>query len=299
MPKQKDILTIENLAQYERVINLDDKPYDINMMVMPGTLEDKHKYLTSIPAVRRQFHLLVIFLGGEHDVHLNTDHCELRKNDLMIVPEDMLFAADRVRDCIGYCTHFKTDFIQPLLSRPIGIEFPFLQLDAEHIINISDEESELIQHAFKEILQEYQRFSYEKDHVLRNYILVLLHRIREIYNRHAKEQEKHLSRADQLAAQFKHLVEKHFRQQRAVWAYAKIMNITPKYLSNVVTSSTGRRPLEIIHDILFLEAKAVLRSTDKTVTEIAHDLLFDDQAHFSHFIKKRTGMTPLELRKTL
>jgi AraC-like DNA-binding protein len=51
--------------------------------------------------------------------------------------------------------------------------------------------------------------------------------------------------------------------------------------------------------MLFLEAKALLRSTDKTVTEIAHELRFDDQAHFSHFIKKRTGSTPMELRKTL
>ncbi len=299
MKPSKNILTIETLAKFERIINLDDNPYDINMMVMPGTLEDKHKNATSIPALRRQFNLLYLLLEGDHDVKLNTDHRRLLPNDLVIVPENMLYASDHIKDCKGYCIHFKTEFIQPLLSGPIGSEFPFLEFDAEHIINITEEESTLIQQAFKDILAEYTRFSHEKDFVLRSYILILLHRIREIYKRNVKKTIQNSSRSDQLTMQFKHLVEKHFADQRNVWAYAKMLNISSRHLSDVVSSSTGRSPLEIIHDILFLEAKALLRSTDKTITEIAHELRFGDQSHFSHFIKKRTGSTPAELRKTL
>lgn len=299
MKPSKNILTIETLAKFERIINLDDNPYDINMMVMPGTLEDKHKNATSIPALRRQFNLLYLLLEGDHDVKLNTDHRRLLPNDLVIVPENMLYASDHIKDCKGYCIHFKTEFIQPLLSGPIGSEFPFLEFDAEHIINITEEESTLIQQAFKDILAEYTRFSHEKDFVLRSYILILLHRIREIYQRNVKKTIQNSSRSDQLTMQFKHLVEKHFADQRNVWAYAKMLNISSRHLSDVVSSSTGRSPLEIIHDILFLEAKALLRSTDKTITEIAHELRFGDQSHFSHFIKKRTGSTPAELRKTL
>lgn len=299
MKQKKDILTIDTLAKFERLINLDDKPYDINMMVMPGTLEDKHKNATSIPALRRHFNLVYLLLDGEHDVKLNTDHRQLIPNDLVIVPENMLYASDHIRNCKGFCIHFKTEFIQPLLSNHISTEFPFLQFDTEHIINITAEESLLIQQAFKDILAEYGRFSLEKDYVLRNYILILLHRIREIYSHTSKTLNQNKSRSEQLATQFKHLVEKHFATQRSVWAYAKMMNISPRHLSDVVGSSTGRTPLEIIHDMLFLEAKALLRSTDKTVTEIAHELRFDDQSHFSHFIRKRTGSTPMELRKML
>jgi hypothetical protein len=39
----KDILIIENLADFEKKINRDQRAYDVNMMVMPGALEDKHK----------------------------------------------------------------------------------------------------------------------------------------------------------------------------------------------------------------------------------------------------------------
>ena len=56
---KKDILIIESLADFEKKINRDQQPYDINMMVMPGTLEDKHKecrsrkrYPGSAPAIQ-------------------------------------------------------------------------------------------------------------------------------------------------------------------------------------------------------------------------------------------------------
>ena len=53
---RKDILIIPDLAAFEKIINRDSKPYDINMMVMSGTLENKHKDVDpekGIPALRR------------------------------------------------------------------------------------------------------------------------------------------------------------------------------------------------------------------------------------------------------
>lgn len=299
MAASKDIITIETLAKFERVINKDDKPYDINMMVMPGTLEDKHKNSDHIPALRRQFHLLYLMIDGEHDVKLNSDYRQLRPNDLVIVPENMLYASDHIRNCRGYCIHFKTEYIQPLLHGSLRDAFPYFDFDAEHFINITEEESALVQQAFRDIIAEHERFSYEKDFLLRNYILILLHRVREIYNSHVKQLRQNKSRAEQLASRFRSLVEKQFIENRSVADYAKQLSISPKHLTHVVSTSTGRTPQEIIQDLLFLEAKAILRSTDKTVTEIAHELRFEDQSHFSHFIKRRTGKTPVELRKHL
>lgn len=81
--------------------------------------------------------------------------------------------------------------------------------------------------------------------------------------------------------------------------YAEMLHISSKHLSDVVSETLGRSPLQVIHDILLLEAKVQLRSTDKSVSEIAHHLNFDDQSHFTHFIKKRTGFSPQVLRKKL
>src|SRR5215207_6632907 len=170
MPK-KDILIIENLAAFEKLINKDNRSYDINMMVMPGTLEDKHKDVDpekGIQALRRHFNLIYILLDGVHDVYLGADYRWLKPNDLVIVPENMVYASRNVNSCVGYCMHFKTEFIQPLLNKPLTQEFPYFDMEAEHIINVSSEESELIQQSFRDIISEYERFSHEKDYLLRN-----------------------------------------------------------------------------------------------------------------------------------
>lgn len=299
---KKDILIIENLASFEKLINKDSHPYDINMMVMPGTLQDKHKDVDpkkGIRALRRQFNLIYLLQEGVHDVHLGADFRWLKPNDLVIVPENFLYASSNVRGCIGYCIHFKSEFIQPLLKGSLSEEFSFFDLEAEHIVNVSEEESLLIQQAFKDIIAEYERFSPEKDYLLRNYIYILLLRIRQIYRPLARKINDAATRSMKITNQFKHLVEKNFIQMREVQEYARLLHITPKHLSESIKTNTGKSPRDIINDMLLLEAKVLLGSTDKTVTEIAHELCFEDQSHLSHFIRKHAGCTPLQLRKKL
>jgi len=102
-----------------------------------------------------------------------------------------------------------------------------------------------------------------------------------------------------LANRFKHLLEKNFVKMRVVKQYADALHITPKHLSDVVKNTFGKTPRQMINDMLLLESKVLLGSTDLTVSEIAYKLQFQDQAHFSHFIRQHAGCTPLELRKKL
>jgi AraC family transcriptional regulator, transcriptional activator of pobA len=301
MPK-KDILLIKDLAAFEKLVNRDPRSYDINMMVMPGTLEDKHKNVdpgTGIRALRRVFNLIYLLKGGEHDVQLGAEERWLKPNDLVIVPENMVYASRYIHQCQGYCIHFRTEFIQPLLKGPLAADFPYFDLEAEHIINVTDEESALLAQAFRDIITEHERFSHEKDHVLRNLIHILLLRVREIHRPHAKQMKEGATRAAELTNRFKHLVEKNFVEQRQVSWYADRLNITPKHLGDVVKETIGRTPRQVIADVLMLEAKVLLGSTDLTISQVAQELHFDDQAHFAHFIKLRSGLSPTELRAKL
>lgn len=299
---KKDILDIKDLAAFEKLINRDAKPYDINMMVMPGTLEDKHRNVDpekGIRALRRQFNLVYLLLGGEHDVQLGAEERWLKPNDLVIVPEGTVYASRYIHRCQGYCIHFKTDFVQPLLRGPLASEFPCFDLEAEHIVNVNGEESALLQQAFRDIIAEHERFSHEKDHVLRNFIHILLLRIREIHKPHAQRMKEGATRGMEITNRFKHLVEKNFIEHREVSWYAGQLHITAQHLADVVKKTIGRTPRQVINDMLMLEARVLLGSTDLTITQVAQRLSFEDQAHFGHFIKQRSGFTPTELRQKL
>ena len=299
---KRDILLIKDLAAFERIVNRDPRPYDINMMVMPGTLEDKHKNVDpekGIPALRRVFNLIYLLKSGEHDVQIGAEERWLKPNDLVIVPENTVYASRYIHQCTGYCIHFRTEFIQPLLQGALASDFPYFDLESEHIINVSEEESDLLAQAFRDIIAEHERFSHEKDHVLRNLIHILLLRMREIHRPHAKRLKEGASRAMELTNRFKHLVEKNFIEQRQLNWYAGRLGITPKHLGDVVKETIARTPRQVIADVLLLEAKVLLRSTDLSISQVAQQLQCDDQAHFAHFIKQRVGMSPTELRAKL
>ena len=299
---KEDVLLIKDLASFENLVNQNKQFFDLNLMVMPGTLEDKHKDIDpvkGIRALRRQFNLIYLLTEGEHDVMLGADYRWLKPNDLVIVPENMVYASQHIRNCKGFCIHFKTEFVQNLINGPLSEDFSFFQFEAEHIINLNDKDSQLIQQAFINIISEYQFTSNEKDSILRNLIHILLLRIREIYRPYVKQIMMSSSRASRLANTFKHMLERDFIKNRSVQKYASELNISSKYLYDVVKATFGKTPRDFINDMLLLEAKVQLGSTDKTISEIAFDLQFDDQAHFSHFIKQKSGMSPVALRQIL
>ena len=78
---------------------------------------------------------------------------------------------------------------------------------------------------------------------------------------------------------------------------ASKLNISPRYLSDLLKQETGKTALEHIHIALILEAKNLLMSTDNTVAETAFQLGFKNTPYFSRLFKKEIGQTPTEYRE--
>ncbi|WP_276089212.1 helix-turn-helix domain-containing protein [Pedobacter sp. JY14-1] len=78
---------------------------------------------------------------------------------------------------------------------------------------------------------------------------------------------------------------------------AEKMNISSRYLSDLLKQETGKTALELIHLALISEAKNLLRSADRGVAEIAYYLGFENTSYFTRLFKKQTGLKPLEFRK--
>lgn len=99
------------------------------------------------------------------------------------------------------------------------------------------------------------------------------------------------------AAEFRSLVNHHFRSERAVGFYARRLHVSETHLNRVCRAVLDRSALAVIHDRLLAEASRDLAFTTMSVQEIAHSLGFEDAAYFSRFFAKGTGLSPRAFRR--
>lgn len=85
----------------------------------------------------------------------------------------------------------------------------------------------------------------------------------------------------------------------SVQSLASLLNLSPKYLSDLLKQETGKTALELIHLYVISEAKNLLVAGEKSISEIAYQLGFENPPYFSRLFKKETGVTPKEYLSNL
>jgi AraC family transcriptional regulator, transcriptional activator of pobA len=95
---------------------------------------------------------------------------------------------------------------------------------------------------------------------------------------------------------FKQYVSEQFLHIHQVSDYAAMLNITPKYLNQVVKRVMGVTAKYVIREQLLIQACRDLKFSNDSVKEIAYKLGFSESDHFSHFFKKATGHSPTGFR---
>jgi AraC-like DNA-binding protein len=84
-----------------------------------------------------------------------------------------------------------------------------------------------------------------------------------------------------------------------VSALAAELNLSPRYLSDMLKQETGKTAIELIHIYLINEAKNRLKGDSQNVSEIAYELGFENLPYFSRLFKKETGVSPNQFKKQL
>ena len=144
-------------------------------------------------------------------------------------------------------------------------------------------------------MREIKRLELPDSRILMRRLLEFLLRLLSHYR---KNKLNETSANKRVSMQFYSDLTQHFRKHHDVGFYAERAFITPKYFSALVKQETGYNANYWIRVKIITEAKMLLHiRRDLSVQAIADMLGFGEQASFSRYFKRETGLSPTEFRE--
>ncbi len=182
-------------------------------------------------------------------------------------------------------------------------KYSYFDYKTNEALFLSPKEESVVWDIFHKIKMEYYDNidDYSKDIIL-TYIESMLQYAQRFYKRQFINRKeisgKTVSRFNETLKSFnKNDIKK--KGIPTVSAVSSLLNLSPRYMSDLLKQETGKTAMELIHIYLINEAKNQLKANnDLTVSEVAYDLGFESLPSFSRLFKKETGLSPNEFKKS-
>ena len=177
-------------------------------------------------------------------------------------------------------------------------KYLFFEDNDRHILQLDESEAGRIAPIFDLIRSSFDVAHPNESVLMRSYSYLLVHEIDAMHKTGAV-QGLQSDEQSSIFVKFRNLLTKEFWRQRSVSYYANHLNVTPKYLSELIKKQTGKTAGEWIDRAVMLEAKVLLQNKELGIAQVSDKLNFSDQSVFGKFFKSHEGVSPAEYRKSL
>ncbi|MEO8535252.1 MAG: helix-turn-helix domain-containing protein [Flavobacterium sp.] len=173
-------------------------------------------------------------------------------------------------------------------------QYDFFENSQLHVFNPEPQTTAKFEQLFTLIKDVVSKDSKHQSSILRSYLYILIFELDAIKQPLPADSIQNL-----LFEKFKEILVKEFITNRSVEYYAGCLNVTRKYLSEVIKKCSGKTARNWIDDIVILEAKVLLQNKSLTISQISDALNFSNPSVFGKFFKNTEGLSPMEYRNKL
>jgi AraC-like DNA-binding protein len=220
-----------------------------------------------------------------------------------VSPNQVISAAEGEADYGGYTLLIHPDFIR---NYPLGRNiknYGFFSYSVAEALYLSEKEKDVITGIFKNIEMELESaIDHFSQDVMISQVELLLNYSKRYYSRQFITRK---AASNDLLVRIEELLEGYFDTEKAlmkglpgVQQLADTLNVTPRYLSDMLRTLTGQNAQQHIHHKLIEKAKEMLSTTDLSVAEVAYQLGFEHPQSFNKIFKSKTKMTPIKFRQS-
>lgn len=249
---------------------------------------------TITPHSHRDMWQLIYVASGGAEAILEDDRIDLGPASVLCIPDGVVHGFAFERETLGWVLSIETRLFETAAFAPLqrllaqsGFEVTKLSLTP-----VLDRKVNVL---FSSLHDEFLEAKDGRGMMLDNLtsallILMLRNALKRSYDGAAAPD------GARLAAAFRDLVNKRFRNHWRIDRYAEELSVSPSQLSRTIRRVTGQSPAAIVNARLLLEAQRNLHYTEATAAQIGLDLGFQDPAYFSRFFKRLSGVTPRRYR---
>jgi AraC-like DNA-binding protein len=248
---------------------------------------------------RLNFILMALCRKGKATYSIDTREQAVLPGDLFFISERHIidnFEASDDFDCL--CIMLSTQFYHGFVQNVKNVSSLLLFSMNNPVVSLTTQEIQTYENFFMIIREKIadENHHYRKE-VVQALLLAMFYDMSGVIYRIEQSSAKKQSRSDVIFARFIALLQENFRQERRVGWYASQLEITPKYLSEVVKNVSKRTPNEWIDSYVVLEIRVLLKNSPKSIKEITEELNFPNQSFLGKYFKEHVGVSPSEYRK--
>lgn len=298
---EKEILSI-SLASLVEIYppQASDLYYDGCILGRRETLENESamklfRFPTRINA------LGVLFCSkGSISISSDLEHHVINPRSMFVCPPGSIVQIESEQDAAVHFIFCEEEFVNRVHLDQKQFLHLFMEVRTTPCLQLDDSEWSSINHTLEEIFTEGRSgredlFSAE---IMYSLFRALAYRISRVIDDRMKTRKETPS-LPRHTAYFNAFIEElshNYMQERSVGFYADRLHLTPKYLTTLLRTTTGRTATQWIDDYVVLEAKNLLKYSSMNIQEVAYYLHFPNQSFFGKYFKQHTGMTPSAYR---
>ena len=243
--------------------------------------------------------IVLICLRGSARVMFDMQEIAIEKNDLgILLPNHVLRRVSCSEDYAYTRVFISAEMVSELKTQTFSHDYE--KFNHAPKCHLTDVQAKRMM-ALAELLEAIALHDHNDLQLRRQMLLSHLAVAYEFVNYYRREQDRQWteSRSAVLHTQFCDLVVEHYRENRNVNYYAKLMDYDARYFSKVFRQfSNGLSPLEWIQQYVATQAKQIMDLyPEQTVKETAYQLGFPTTANFCRYFKRATGIYPQEYKK--
>lgn len=245
---------------------------------------------------------IFVVTEGEGAINLDMKDYHIKENTLVLItPTTIMSMLPVEKSCTLSGVSFTIDFMAEMGMPKNGSEiFSFFSSRFSPIWNLEKEDKQVIVDLIRRLVEhttQYAIHPFGKEILIHSFF-IFLYELGAMAQKYSQMTRMNFTRQESLIIKFGNLARDQFREVRTVKKYADQLNVSAKYLSEIVKEFSGKNASEIINDLVILEAKFLLSRSQLSIGEIADNLNFSDQSFFGKYFKRHTGMSPKTYRES-